>query len=80
MPRSLSAAEALRVLGSIERGLESFVRTAPCAVARLGGIDFLSDASEMTCVGPIPRLEARPWEMMAREHAEKQRLEACAPR
>ena len=64
----LTVAEALQRAEQIELNMEAFEQTAPRTVAALGGRDALSRASEMTCVGPVPRLDAGAWERMSAEY------------
>jgi hypothetical protein len=64
----LTVAEALRRIEQIETNLAALAQTAPRTVAELGGRDGLSRLCEMTCVGPVPRLDARTWERMSAEY------------
>lgn len=66
----LTVAEALQRAEQINLNMEAFEQTAPKAVAMLGGRDALSLASEMTCIGPVPRLDAGTWERLAAEYEE----------
>ncbi len=34
----------------------------------MGGRDALARRSEMTCIGPVPRLDAETWERMSQEY------------
>ena len=70
--RALSIAETLAELAKIDRSLVAFERTAPHAVAALGGRDALQAVSQMTCIGPIPRMDADQWQSLAAEHADVQ--------
>ena len=70
--RALSIAETLAELAKIDRSLAAFERTAPRAVAALGGRDALQAVSQMTCIGPIPRMDAGQWQTLAAEHADFQ--------
>lgn len=64
----LSVAEALQRAGQIELNMAAFEQTAPRTVAALGGRDALSRVSEMTCIGPVPRLDIGTWLRMAAEY------------
>jgi hypothetical protein len=66
--RTLTVAELLLNAELIERSLTAFESTAPRTVTSLGGRQGLVNLSEMTCVGPIPRLDAAAWERMSREY------------
>jgi hypothetical protein len=66
--KKLTVAEALQRAEQIELNMTALERTAPRVVAALGGRDALSRASEMTCIGPVPRLDADAWERMAAEY------------
>jgi hypothetical protein len=71
--RALSITETLQVLAKIDASLASIERTAPSAFAAFGGRDAIQARSQMTCIGPIPRLTSEQWEMFATEHANAQR-------
>jgi len=73
--KGLSPRGALGALWYIQRSMDAFCRTAPRAVASMGGGDALLRASEMTCIGPVPRFTEAGWAAMAAEHADAQR--AC---
>lgn len=64
----LSVAEALQRAEQIDRNLDAFDKTAPQAVAAMGGRDALSRSCEMTCVGPVPRIDADAWQAMSDEY------------
>lgn len=64
----LTVAEALQRAEMIDRNMDAFDLTAPTTLAALGGRDTLARMSEMTCVGPIPRLDAGTWEAMSQEY------------
>lgn len=64
----MSAAEALERVAVIESSLDACEQTAPGAVRTLGGRDALAQASEMTCIGPVPRLDEATWEHASREY------------
>ena len=66
MSDKLSVAEALAKAEQIEVMLGAIEGTAPEAVAAMGGRDALR--SEMTCIGPVPRLDADEWERMSQEY------------
>jgi hypothetical protein len=64
----LTVAEALQRAEQIDLNMRAFEQTAPRTVAALGGRDALSRTSEMTCIGPVPRLNASTWERMSAEY------------
>ncbi|MEW6692630.1 MAG: hypothetical protein AB1340_07335 [Pseudomonadota bacterium] len=64
----LSVAEALQRAEQIDRNLDAFDKTAPQTVAALGGRDALAQSCEMTCIGPIPRIDADAWQAMSNEY------------
>lgn len=64
----LTVAEALQRAEMIDRNLDAFDETAPKAVAAMGGRDALSRSCEMTCVGPVPRIDADAWQAMSDEY------------
>jgi hypothetical protein len=66
----LSVAEVLQRAEMIDLNMNAFETTAPETVRGLGGRDALAQTCEMTCIGPIPRLDAETWERMSREHEE----------
>jgi hypothetical protein len=65
----LSVDGALAALSQVEAVMAAFAETAPRAVARMGGVEGLIARSWMTAVGPIPRLTAEEWSVVAAEHA-----------
>ena len=65
---TLTVEEALLRAEQIDRNLDAFDETAPKAVAAMGGRDALARRSEMTCLGPVPRLDADEWERMSQEY------------
>ncbi|MDX3907462.1 MAG: hypothetical protein QHC78_17365 [Pigmentiphaga sp.] len=75
-PRKLTVAEALEHAELIEGALDRFEETAPHAVKALGGRDVLAACSEMTCIGPVPRLDQETWAAMSREFQEQRDWEA----
>lgn len=66
----LSASDALHKLGLIEGALDAFCATAPRAVVEFGGREAIQRASQMTCIGPVPRLSIERWSRFAAEHAD----------
>lgn len=64
----LTVEEALARAELIDRNIDAFDRTAPETVAALGGRDALARTCDMTCVGPIPRLDAETWQAMSDEY------------
>ncbi|MCL1526732.1 hypothetical protein [Xanthomonas nasturtii] len=68
MSENLSVAEALHQVAQIDGMLDAIQGTAPETVASLGGRDALARRSEMTCIGPVPRLDVATWERMSQEY------------
>ncbi|MBO9717781.1 MAG: hypothetical protein J7507_13480 [Pseudoxanthomonas sp.] len=68
MSEKLTVAEALMRAEQIDVMLGAIQGTAPEAVAAMGGRDALARRSEMTCLGPVPRLDADEWERMSLEY------------
>ncbi|MCO2374389.1 hypothetical protein FA354_05210 [Pseudomonas aeruginosa] len=68
MSENLSVAEALHKADQIDAMLDAISGTAPDAVQAMGGRDALARRSEMTCIGPVPRLDAETWERMSQEY------------
>ncbi|WP_407733181.1 hypothetical protein [Pseudomonas citronellolis] len=68
MSERLSVAEALHRAQQIDVMLGAIEGTAPEAVQAMGGRDALARRSEMTCLGPVPRLDADEWERMSLEY------------
>ena len=64
----LTVEEALLRAEMIDRNMDAFEQTAPETVAAMGGRDALSGRCEMTCVGPIPRIDADTWAAMSDEY------------
>ncbi len=64
----LTVAEALARAEMIDRSLDAWQGTAPQGIAEMGGRDALADRCEMTCVGPIPRIDADAWQAMSDEY------------
>ena len=71
MSDRLSVAEALAKAAQIEGMLGAIQGTAPEAVEAMGGRDALARRSEMTCLGPVPRLDVAEWERMSLEYEDK---------
>jgi hypothetical protein len=71
MSDRLSVAEALAKAEQIELTLGAIQGTAPEAVAAMGGRDALARRSEMTCLGPVPRLGVDEWERMSLEYEDR---------
>lgn len=74
--KKLSVAEALEHAEMIEGTLDRFDETAPHAVKALGGRDVLAACSEMTCIGPVPRLDQETWAGISKEFQERRDWEA----
>lgn len=68
MSEKLTVAEALERAEQIDRNLDAFEQTSPKAVAAMGGRDALARSCEMTCIGPIPRIDADAWQAMSDEY------------
>ena len=71
MSENLSVAEALYKAEQIDAMLEAIQGTAPGVVATMGGRDALARRSEMTCIGPVPRLNQGEWERMSLEYEDR---------
>lgn len=65
---TLTVAEALQRAEQIDRNVDAFDETAPQTVAAMGGRDALAHSCEMTCIGPIPRIDADTWQAMSDEY------------
>lgn len=68
MSENLSVAEVVQRAAQIDAMLDAINGTAPDAVQAMGGRDALARRSEMTCLGPVPRLDADEWERMSLEY------------
>ena len=64
----LTVEEVLARAELIDRNIDAFDRTAPETVAAMGGRDALARSCEMTCIGPIPRIDAEAWQAMSDEY------------
>lgn len=64
----LTVAEALLRAEMIDRNMDAFEQTAPETVAAMCGRDALSRRCEMTCIGPVPRIDADAWQAMSDEY------------
>jgi len=71
MSENLSVAEVVQRAFQIDAMLDAINGTAPDAVQAMGGRDALARRSEMTCLGPVPRLDADEWERMSQEYEER---------
>jgi hypothetical protein len=67
--RHLTASEALAELVRIESVIEAVCKTAPVAVAALGGRSAVQKMCRMTSIGPMPEIPEAEWAAMAAEHA-----------
>lgn len=74
--KKLSVADALAQAELIESTLSAFEKTAPHAVKALGGRDALARMSDMTCIGPMPRLDQETWAGIFKEFQERRDWEA----
>lgn len=79
-PEKLTVAEALAQAQLIDSALAAWEATAPVFVASIGGRDALALRSEMTCVGPVPRLDSETWQGACLEYVERYQAEAEARR
>ncbi|MCA0394243.1 MAG: hypothetical protein LCH70_09045 [Proteobacteria bacterium] len=68
MSDKLTVAEVVQRAAQIDGMLDAIHDTAPDAVQAMGGRDALARRSEMTCIGPMPRLDADEWERMSQEY------------
>lgn len=68
MSENMSVAEVVQLAAQIDAMLDAINGTAPDAVQAMGGRDALARRSEMTCLGPVPRLNADEWERMSQEY------------
>lgn len=68
MSKNLSVAEVVQRAAQIDAMLDAIHDTAPDAIQAMGGRDALARRSEMTCIGPVPRLDAETWERMSQEY------------
>lgn len=68
MSENLSVAEVVQRAAQIDAMLDAINDTAPDAIQAMGGRDTLARRSEMTCIGPVPRLDAETWERMSQEY------------
>ena len=68
MSENLSVAEVVQRAAQIDAMLDAINDTAPDAIQAMGGRDALARRSEMTCIGPVPRLDADEWERMSQEY------------
>ena len=66
-----AAVVALAKAEQIDVMLGAIQATAPDAVEAMGGRDALARRSEMTCLGPVPRLDAAEWERMSLEYEDR---------
>lgn len=66
--KGLSPHEALALLLKIDGSLDALCDTAPLTVEAMGGRAWLREVSDITCVGPVPRIDAALWERMSLEH------------
>jgi len=71
MSEKLSVTEALAKAQQIDMMLGAIQATAPKSVAAMGGRDTLARHSEMTCIGPVPRLDVAEWERMSHEYEDR---------
>jgi hypothetical protein len=75
----LSVADALAQAHLIDATLGAWEQTAPQVVASLGGRDALARRCEMTCIGPVPRLDVETWKRATLEWWERRQAEEGSP-
>lgn len=68
MSENLSVAEVVQRAAQIDAMLSAIQGTAPDAVEAMGGRGALARRSEMTCIGPVPRLDADEWQALSDEY------------
>lgn len=68
MSENLTAAQVIQRAAQIDAMLDAINDTSPDAVQAMGGRDALARRSEITCIGPVPRLDADEWERMSEEY------------
>ncbi|MCF3471264.1 hypothetical protein [Stenotrophomonas maltophilia] len=71
MSENLSVAEVVQCAAQIDAMLNAINDTSPNAVQAMGGRDALARRSEMTCLGPVPRLDQDEWERMSLEYEDR---------
>lgn len=71
MSENLSVAEVVQCAAQIDAMLDAINDTSPNAVQAMGGRDALARRSEMTCLGPVPRLDQDEWERMSLEYEDR---------
>ena len=71
MSDKLTVAEVVQRAAQIDAMLDAINDTAPDAIQTMGGRDALARRSEMTCIGPVPRLNADEWERMSQEYEDR---------
>lgn len=69
--RTLTVSEVLLNAELIDLSLNALQKTAPKSVHALGGPIAMANLSEMTCIGPVPRLDEAAWERLSREYQDK---------
>jgi hypothetical protein len=68
MSENLTVTEVVQRAAQIDAMLDAINGTSPDAVQAMGGRDALARRSEMTCLGPVPRLGVDEWERMSQEY------------
>jgi hypothetical protein len=71
MSEKLTVAEVVQRAAQIDAMLDAIHGTAPDAVQAMGGRDALARRSDMTCLGPVPRLDPAEWERMSLEYEDR---------
>jgi len=72
-PNTLNVADVLILADMIERSLSAMYNTAPVTLAALGGREALARICEMTCIGPIARLDNETWARLSNEYEDCRR-------
>jgi hypothetical protein len=71
MSENLTAAQVIQRAAQIDAMLDAINDISPDAVQAMGGRDALARRCEMTCIGPVPRLDASEWERMSLEYEDR---------
>jgi hypothetical protein len=79
MANTMTVQEALMRAEQIDRSLDAWVGTAPDVVTSLGGRDALARMSEMTCIGPVPRLDVATWARASQEREDRRLAASGSP-
>ncbi|MDX1297204.1 MAG: hypothetical protein R3260_03040 [Pseudomonas sp.] len=71
MNENLTVEEVLHHARMLDLNLDALEQSAPDTVTALGGRDGLAKLCESTCIGPIPRVDAKTWARMSLEYEER---------